>query len=88
MSNEVPVSEGEELRVTIDSVGEKGDGIAKVKGFILFVPGTKEGEKLKVKVTKVLPKMGFAERAKEKPKFDETISDSEDFGNDIDFDLD
>ncbi len=87
MSNEVPVSEGEELIVTIDSVGEKGDGIAKVKGFILFVSGTKKGEKLRVKVTKILPKMGFAERAKEKPKFDETITDSEEFGKDIDFDL-
>lgn len=56
-----PVKEGEELDVKIESVGEKGDGIAKVKGFVLFVPGTKAGEEVKVKVTKVLRKMGFAE---------------------------
>ena len=88
MDKEVPVSEGQELKVNIDSVGEKGDGIAKIKGFILFVPGTKKGDKLRVKITKVLPKIGFAEKIKEKPKFDDTITDSEDFGSDFDFDVD
>ncbi len=85
MDKEVPVSEGQELKVSIDSVGEKGDGIAKIKGFILFVPGAKKGDKLRVKITKVLPKIGFAEKIKEQPKFDDTIVDSEDFGSDIDF---
>ena len=35
-----PVREGEELDVKIEAVGEKGDGIAKVKGFVLFVPNS------------------------------------------------
>lgn len=56
-----PVRVGEELEVTIEAVGEKGDGIAKVKGFVLFVPGTKAGEKVMVRVNKVLRKVGFAE---------------------------
>jgi len=56
-----PVSVGEELEVTIEAVGEKGDGIAKKKGFVLFVPNTKEGQRVKIKVTKVLKKVGFAE---------------------------
>jgi predicted RNA-binding protein with TRAM domain len=47
--------------VRIEAVGEKGDGIAKKKGFVLFVPNTKEGDEVKVKVTKVLQKVGFAE---------------------------
>jgi predicted RNA-binding protein with TRAM domain len=38
----VPVQEGEEYDVVIEAVGEKGDGIAKVKNFVLFVPGTKK----------------------------------------------
>lgn len=57
----VPVDVGEELDVTIEAVGEKGDGIAKKDGFILFVPGVKQGDKVRIKVTKVLKKVGFAE---------------------------
>jgi len=56
-----PVSIGEELDVRIDSVGEKGDGIARKKGFILFVPNSKAGDYVKIRVTKVLAKVGFAE---------------------------
>ena len=33
-----PVREGEELDVTIEAIGDKGDGIAKKDGFVLFVP--------------------------------------------------
>ena len=49
----VPVKEGDELDVTIDAVGRKGDGIAKVENFIIFVPGTKTGDHVKIKVTTV-----------------------------------
>jgi len=56
-----PVKVGEELDVTIDAVGEKGDGIAKKNGFVLFVPGVKRGQQVRIRVTKVLRKVGFAE---------------------------
>lgn len=56
-----PVKVGEELDVKIEAVGEKGDGIAKVKGFVLFVPNAKEGDEVKVRITRVLSKVGFAE---------------------------
>ncbi len=56
-----PVRVGEEVDVKIEAVGEKGDGIARVKGFVLFVPGVKEGDEVKIKITKVLSKVGFAE---------------------------
>jgi len=49
----VPVKEGDELDVTIDAVGRRGDGIAKVENFVIFVPGTKAGDRVKVKVTSV-----------------------------------
>ncbi|MBW2992272.1 TRAM domain-containing protein [Candidatus Woesearchaeota archaeon] len=57
-----PMEVGDEIDVHIEAVGEKGDGLAKVKGFVLFVPGTKEGEDCRVKVTRVLRKVGFAEK--------------------------
>ena len=60
-NQEAPVKVGEIHEVEIKSVGEKGDGIARVNGFVLFVPNVKKGEYVKIKITKVLPKVGFAE---------------------------
>jgi len=56
-----PVKVGDEIDVKIEAVGEKGDGIAKKEGFVLFVPNTKEGQEVKIRVTRVLRKVGFAE---------------------------
>ena len=56
-----PVNVGDEIELKIEAVGEKGDGIAKVKGFVIFVPGVKQGETVKVRITKVLRKVGFGE---------------------------
>lgn len=56
-----PVKVGDELSVKIEAVGEKGDGIAKKDGFVLFVPGTKQGDEVTIRVTRVLQKVGFAE---------------------------
>ena len=64
MNNEgqvAPVKMGEMHEVSIESVGEKGDGIARVKGFGIFVPGVKKGDYVKIQITKVLAKVGFAE---------------------------
>jgi predicted RNA-binding protein with TRAM domain len=56
-----PVKVGDEIDVKIEAVGEKGDGIAKKDGFVLFVPNTKEGDEVRIRVTKVLRKVGFAD---------------------------
>ncbi len=57
----VPVREGEEYDVIIEAVGEKGDGIAKVKGFVIFVPNVNEGDNVKIKISRVLRKVGFGD---------------------------
>ena len=57
----VPVKPGDQLEVTIDAVGEKGDGLARKDGFVLFVPNTRQGDRVTVRVTKVLRRVGFAE---------------------------
>lgn len=56
-----PVQVGDEIDVKIEAVGEKGDGIAKIKGFVIFVPNVKQGDDVKVRITKVLRKVGFGE---------------------------
>ncbi|AJF61624.1 TPA: TRAM domain-containing protein [Candidatus Woesearchaeota archaeon] len=60
-NNTAPVKEGEELDVKIEAIGDKGDGIAKKEGFVLVVPGTQLNDQVRVKITKVLRKVGFAE---------------------------
>ncbi len=75
--NFAPVKVGDELEVKIEAVGEKGDGIAKKDGFVLFVPGTKQGDNVRIRVTRVLQKVGFAEVAGEKSSNQEDSSSSE-----------
>ncbi|MBS7650388.1 TRAM domain-containing protein [Candidatus Bathyarchaeota archaeon] len=51
ISQPIPVKEGEEYDVTIETIGRKGDGIAKVQNFIIFVPETRAGDRVKVRIT-------------------------------------
>jgi predicted RNA-binding protein with TRAM domain len=57
-----PVVTGETYDVSIEALAKQGDGIAKVEGFVIFVPGTKVGDKVKIKVNKVLRKFAFGEK--------------------------
>ena len=82
-----PVKEGEELDVKIEAIGEKGDGIAKVERFDIFVKDTKQGDSVRIRITKVMPKMSFAEvisdtAQEQQPVEEETPDDTENFGED------
>jgi len=57
-----PVNEGEEYDVEISEVGAKGDGIARVKNFVIFVPESKEGEKCKIRIKMVRSKFAVGEK--------------------------
>ncbi|MFH1394342.1 MAG: TRAM domain-containing protein [Candidatus Micrarchaeota archaeon] len=57
-----PVVAGDEIDVTIESVGGQGDGIAKVSGFVIFVKGARKGETCKVKIGEVKRTYATAER--------------------------
>ncbi|MDD2439575.1 MAG: TRAM domain-containing protein [Methanosarcinaceae archaeon] len=56
----VPVEEGEVYDVTIQDIARQGDGIARIEGFVIFVPGTSVGDEVQIKVERVLPKFAFA----------------------------
>ncbi|NPA62284.1 MAG: TRAM domain-containing protein [Methanococci archaeon] len=58
----VPVKEGETYTVTIEDMGRGGDGIARVEGFVVFVPETQKGETVNVRITAVKSKFAFAEK--------------------------
>ena len=57
-----PVKENEELEVIIDDIGSRGDGIAKIQGFMIFVPRGKIGERIRVRIVSVGGKFAVAER--------------------------
>jgi predicted RNA-binding protein with TRAM domain len=57
-----PVKVGEEREVTIEEVSRRGDGIAKIQNFVIFIPGTKVGDKVKIKVTSVASSYATAEK--------------------------
>ena len=55
-----PVEVGKEYEVDIIEISRKGDGIARVLGFVVFVENGKVGNKLKVKVTEVADRFAKA----------------------------
>lgn len=57
----VPVSVGETYEVKIENIGREGDGIARIEGFVVFVPNTKVGDRVKIKITKVSRRVAFGE---------------------------
>lgn len=57
-----PIEEGEEYDVKIEDVGKEGDGITRIEGFVVFVPNTKAGDEVRVKIVSVRRKFGFAEK--------------------------
>lgn len=61
-----PVKEGQEIDVVIDDIGSRGDGITRIQGFLIFVPQTKIGERLKVKIVKVKGRFAIAEKVSKK----------------------
>ena len=70
-NGDAPVKVGDELDIKIKAVGDKGDGICKKDGFVIVVPGTKKGDFVKIRLTKVLKSVGFAgvvEKLKGEPK--------------------
>ncbi|WP_135806920.1 TRAM domain-containing protein [Halorussus marinus] len=57
-----PVEVGDVRSVTIETLGDQGDGIAKVeRGFIVIVPGTQPGDQADVEITDVKESVAFAE---------------------------
>jgi predicted RNA-binding protein with TRAM domain len=56
-----PVETGAVREVTIEAVGDQGDGIAKVeRGYVVIVPDAEPGEQVRVEIEQVRPNVSFA----------------------------
>ena len=61
-----PVSEGDVREVTVETLGDKGDGIAKIeRGYVVIVPGSQPGDEPTVEITSVRENVSFAEVVEE-----------------------
>ncbi|RRJ28887.1 TRAM domain-containing protein [Halocatena pleomorpha] len=57
-----PVETGEIRYVEIEDLGKQGDGIARVeRGYVIIVPDSEVGERVKVEITEVKPNFAVGE---------------------------
>jgi len=57
-----PVEEGKEYEVDIKELSRRGDGLTRIEGFVVFVPNTKPGDHVTVRVTQVRDRFAVAEK--------------------------
>ena len=56
-----PVEIGKEYDVEIQETSRRGEGITKIEGLVIFVPKTKPGDKVRIKITKISRRFAEAE---------------------------
>jgi predicted RNA-binding protein with TRAM domain len=60
-----PVKVGDELEVEITEVSKRGDGLTRVQGYVIFVPNTKQGDKVKIRIAQIRPSFAVGEPVKQ-----------------------
>jgi predicted RNA-binding protein with TRAM domain len=60
-SKEKPVKVGEEIDVTVSEISRKGDGVARIEGFVIFIPNAKQGMQVKIRIKEIRPSFATAE---------------------------
>jgi predicted RNA-binding protein with TRAM domain len=52
---------GKEYEVEISEISKRGDGIARIQGFVIFVEGAKAGQKTNIRITSIGDRFAKAE---------------------------
>jgi predicted RNA-binding protein with TRAM domain len=55
------VNVGDVHTVKIESKGKSGDGLARVQGFVVFVPGVNVGDEVKIRIKELRQRFAIAE---------------------------
>jgi predicted RNA-binding protein with TRAM domain len=66
-----PVEMGKEYDVEIQETSRRGEGITRIEGLVIFVPKSKPGDKVRIKITNISRRFAEAEvvgEAEEKSK--------------------
>jgi predicted RNA-binding protein with TRAM domain len=61
-----PVELGKEYDVDIQETSRRGEGITRIKGLVTFVPNTKPGDHVRIKITRISRRFAEAEVVAEK----------------------
>jgi predicted RNA-binding protein with TRAM domain len=56
-----PVEVGKEYDVEIKEMSRRGEGIARIEGLVVFVPNTKNGDHVKIRVSRISSRFAEAE---------------------------
>ena len=62
---EAPLVEGKVYELMIQDIGKKGDGIAKLDKYVIYVPGTAKGSIVKVFIEKIAGTVAFGRVTRE-----------------------
>jgi len=62
---EAPLVEGKVYELMIQDIGKKGDGIAKLDKYVIYVPGTAKGAIVKVHIEKIAGTVAFGRVVRE-----------------------
>jgi predicted RNA-binding protein with TRAM domain len=56
-----PVEVGKEYDVEIQEISRRGEGIARIQGLVIFVPNAKQGQHIKIRITRISRRFAEAE---------------------------
>ena len=56
-----PVEIGKEYEVDIQETSRRGEGIARIQGLVIFVPNTKTGDHVKIRIKRISRRFAEAE---------------------------
>ena len=56
-----PVEIGKEYDVEIQETSRRGEGIARIKGLVTFIPNAKPGDHLRIRITRISRRFAEAE---------------------------
>ncbi|MEM2995591.1 MAG: TRAM domain-containing protein [Candidatus Bathyarchaeia archaeon] len=59
-----PVELGREYEVDIQEMSRRGEGIARIQGLVTFIPKTKVGDHVKIRITRISRRFAEAEVVK------------------------
>jgi predicted RNA-binding protein with TRAM domain len=72
-----PVELGKEYDVDIQETSRRGEGIARIKGLVCFVPNTKPGEHVRIRITRISRRFAEAEVVGKAEEKTEDVAETE-----------
>lgn len=75
-----PVEVGKEYDVEIEETSRRGEGVARIKGLVCFIPNAKPGEHVRIKITRISRRFAEAEvvgKAEEKAEAETVVEAKE-----------